>query len=196
MRLTLAYLSLIVCMVVFEPPPRFVAASYFEDEGACPFECCIYREWTTNQPTTVHRGRNVKSPVEFRLKTGDTVTGLTGVVVTLKPGKTVIDRPVTLDCGSEKIRAKQHDVLNLLHYQGEGDFKFKLRGKICEGEVPWPVNREREFGALGTDRREIKSYLHTETVPETIWWVQIRNRDGKVGWTNESNHFEHQDACE
>jgi len=131
----------------------------------------------------------------FRLKPGDPVTGLTGVVVTLKPGKAVIDRPVTLDCGSENLEAKPHEVLSLLHYEGEGNFKFKFHGRICIDEIPWPVKREKEFGVLG-DLREIKTYLHTETVPETIWWVLVKNSDGKVGWTNEHGHFEHMDACE
>jgi hypothetical protein len=191
---TVVCLSLVTC-VVPETSPRSVSAFVFEDAGACPFECCTYREWTTHKPTTVHSDRSLKSPVNFRLKPGEPVTGLTGVVVTRKPGRTVIDRPVTLECGSEKVEAKPHEVLSLLHYEGEGYFKFKFRGAICVGEIPFPVKREKKFGVLG-DAREIRTYLHTETVPETIWWVQVKNSDGKVGWTNEPAHFEHMDACE
>ena len=25
----------------------------FRDVGACPFECCTYREWTANKPTVL-----------------------------------------------------------------------------------------------------------------------------------------------
>lgn len=68
----------------------------FEDHGACPFECCTYREWTVEEPTVLYRERDVRSP---------------------------------------------------------------------------------------------------QSAPEDVWWVQVRNRDGQVGWTDRSDHFGNMDAC-
>ena len=31
--------------------------------------------------------------------------------------------------------------------------------------------------------------------PETMWWVQVRSRSGRVGWTYEPEAFENKDAC-
>ncbi len=52
------------------------------DWGACPFECCTYREWRTVKAVTVLQERRRKSSVSFLLKPGDRVVALTGVVVT------------------------------------------------------------------------------------------------------------------
>src|SRR6476646_7599510 len=67
--------------VRYEGPPL-----PFEDEGACPFEGCTYRAWTTNMPVRVLKERREDSPVAFELPKGARVTALTGVVVTVVPG--------------------------------------------------------------------------------------------------------------
>ncbi len=56
------------------------------DKGACPFECCTYREWNVTKPTTARKNMNDSSPVGFRMKPGERVMGITGVVITTQPG--------------------------------------------------------------------------------------------------------------
>src|SRR5947208_17187007 len=67
--------------VRYEGPPL-----PFEDDGACPFEGCTYRAWTTNMPVRVLTERRQDAPVAFELPKGARVTALTGVVVTVVPG--------------------------------------------------------------------------------------------------------------
>lgn len=57
------------------------------DAGACPFECCTYRQWIANKDTVLSKNMSDNSPVAFRIKKGGKVTGLTGVVITTKAGQ-------------------------------------------------------------------------------------------------------------
>jgi hypothetical protein len=59
----------------------------YEDIGACPFECCVYREWIANAAVTVLRERRMGSEAAFTLNKGDRVQAITGVVVTRQPGR-------------------------------------------------------------------------------------------------------------
>src|SRR5438270_9984968 len=90
---------------------------YF-DLGACPFECCTYRRWTVEADTILYKQRSTTSRVAFRVKKGDHVTGLTGVVVTLKPGRAIVKKERTIGL-VRKARMKPGSILYLLNYMGE-----------------------------------------------------------------------------
>jgi hypothetical protein len=60
--------------------------STFKDEGACPFEGCIYRQWKTEKATTMHEQPDDESPVVFSLKPQEWATAITGFVLTSEPG--------------------------------------------------------------------------------------------------------------
>jgi hypothetical protein len=153
----------------------------FEDKGACPFECCTYREWTVNADTVFYYNPRKEEREAFALKKGETVKGLTGVVITLKPGRAMVKKAVTLGL-DDQIDVKAGDILDTLHYEGEGVFKFWFRGKIYSDEIPFP----------GEENDSIK----TESAPETIWWVQVQNAKQQTGWSKETDHFDHMDSCE
>ena len=59
----------------------------FEDAGACPFEGCVYREWVATNVVQVRRDRTTAAPPAFRVRAGERVTALTGVVVTVRAGR-------------------------------------------------------------------------------------------------------------
>jgi hypothetical protein len=155
--------------------------SNFEDEGACPFECCTYREWTINTETVFYNDRNTSSEVVFKSFKNEIVTGLPGVVITLVPGESAVKKAITLG-QDDRVDAKPKDVLYLLHYEGEGFFKFWFRGKVYSDEFPF-ANEKNE-------------HLETLSEPQTVWWVKVRNGSGQTGWSKETNHFDHMDACE
>src|SRR5882724_10061173 len=69
----------------------------FEDHGACPFECCTYRDWTVETMTELHAARSLQAPVVFSVKPGEKVVGLNGVVVTRKPGRAVVVDHIELE---------------------------------------------------------------------------------------------------
>lgn len=153
----------------------------FESWGVCPFECCTYREWTADDDIPVHKERNDKSAVVFRLQRGQAVDGVNGVVVAEKPGAVTIDRTVRDGYveGNEQPQLSLHagDVVYMVSPLGEGAYLFWYQGKIYQ-------SGNDLTGMPGVDGREAK----------ITWWKQVRNKSGKSGWTN-SDKFSNVDAC-
>jgi len=167
-------------------PPR-----NYEDRGACPFECCTYREWSVEADTVLYRTRSEKSRAAFSVKKGERVTGLTGVVVTLEPGRAVATGGVAIrrEDGRE-FKVRRGDVLYLLHPIGEGFFKTWFRARLYEVQP--------ETAAEHASRPETVArlpYLRFVSRPRTVWWVKVRNKRGQVGWSRQDDHFGDMDAC-
>jgi hypothetical protein len=145
----------------------------FIDRGACPFECCTYRRWDVKLPTVVRSAMSDSAPIAFRLKRGERVRGLTGVVITTTPGKLRVLKDTTL---SEK-NLRAGDELYLLTYLGEGFSKIWFNGTIFEGDPYEPATYK------------------TIQEPKATWWVKVRNRAGKIGWSRQSENFGNMDEC-
>ena len=92
----------------------------FEDVGACPFEGCVYRDWIANGPVTVRTGRSPDAPVAFTLKKGDHVQAITGIVVTVKPGRVQFRKAVDLATTAGTFHVEPGETVYLLTYHGEG----------------------------------------------------------------------------
>ena len=168
-------------------PPRD-----YEDAGACPFECCTYRSWAVNEDTAFYRTRSTKSPRLFSARKGERVTGLTGVVITVEPGRAVVRRAATYGggAGGRKVRVRPGDVLYLLHYSGEGVYKFWFRGRVYEDSIDRPLATEGSHGG-GINR----PYAELLSEPKTVWWVKVRDGRGRVGWSRQTEHFGDMDSC-
>ena len=183
--LVLASLCAVLTPQQAAPPMPYIA------EGACPFECCTYRDWTATAPVTAYdywRWQSVSpgSPhkVVFTVAKNEVVTALTGVVVTLRPGRVEITGAVKAQSFShrfpkmppEDVHLAPGDVLYLLTYLGEGAYTAWFKGRLLE-----------EIDATGI-AGDIEK-------PVTQWWVRIRNRRGQIGWTNQPGDFANKDAC-
>jgi hypothetical protein len=145
----------------------------FEDPGACPFECCVYRDWVAEKDIPIYAERSTDSPVLARLQKGESVTALTGVVVTTRPGLARVTRSLSLD----GVRAKVGDVVELLTYGGEGTYKLRFQGRV--------------IGPNG-------DYMNSLTItasPESVWWVKVKSKRGQTGWSNAPDAFGNKDAC-
>src|SRR5262245_11822498 len=66
----------------------------YDEEGACPFLCCTYREWTVDWDTDLRTDRRDDAPVAFHASLQQTVRALTGVVTTTKVGRASASRQV------------------------------------------------------------------------------------------------------
>lgn len=145
----------------------------YEDHGACPFECCTYRQWTVKTRTLIRQDRNASSPAIFTLQRGERVTGMTGVVITTQSGQARALKPASI--GGMKVRPGE--VVYLLTYAGEGSYNVWYKGKVeeiaIEGDDVFKLIRE----------------------PQSVWWVKVRNRKGQIGWTNLTRNFDGMDAC-
>ena len=185
----------------------------FEDEGACPFEACVYRVWIAREPVVVRTERRTDAPVAFRVTAQEKVEAVTGVVVTVKAGRARFQVPVDLhyfgdyirDPGTgEAIGRRDEDdgsihvepgqTLYLLTYYHEGHARAWFQGRLYQS-----LDASMElFNAVcnfeSGRRRSVASnpaYCSGTIIehPQSVWWVQIRNSSGQVGWTNEPDKF-------
>jgi hypothetical protein len=163
----------------------------YDNPGACPFECCTYREWTVKSETRILVDRRDEAATSFLVRTGERVVGVTGVVTTLTFGRVRVERETQL--GVLETPVRPGDQILLLHYRGEGTWKYWLRGQFDVAFIPSP-----EDCRLAADRSRTlfaQCAVQVEKPPETVWWVTIRNRVGQVGWTRQVDHFGNIDAC-
>jgi len=151
------------------PPVPYV------DKGACPFECCTYREWNVIKPTLVRASMSDTAPISFRLKAGEKVFGMTGVVITTRPG--IMRAIKAASIGEKDLPIRKGEQFYVLTNLGEGFAKVWFKGKIFQGE-PYDDSRF-EF------MRQAKS----------IWWVKVKNRAGRIGWSRQAENFGNMDEC-
>src|SRR5215218_5937120 len=143
------------------------------DKGACPFECCTYRQWSVEKATIVRISMNDSAPIRFSLGAGEKVQGMTGVVITTQPGIARALKNGTI--GTMKIRkGEQFFVLTNL---GEGFTKVWFKGRVFQGE---PYD---------------DSTFKFVRQPRSIWWVKIKNRRGQIGWSRQPENFGNVDQC-
>jgi hypothetical protein len=162
--------------------------SPFEDVGACPFEGCTYREWTAKETVSISVARRRSAPVVFSIAPGEKVTALTGVVGTLKPGRVQFRERTTLRTATGDVQVLPEDTLYLLTYQGEGFSKAWLRGQLLTD-----VDTVQFINGV-CDAQPSRCPGKVIEHSQTEWWVQIRNRSGRVGWTREPEKFDGKDA--
>jgi len=154
----------------------------YNDVGACPFECCTYREWAANKPTVLVKDMTENSPSVFKIRKGEKVQGVTGVVITTKAGIGRATRNANLEYYDEKknttrnVPIKKGEQFLLLTYLGEGVYKVWYKGQILQSSM-----EDSQFKRLSE--------------PKSIWWVKIKNRKGQIGWTKLTDNFDNIDSC-
>lgn len=116
------------------------------------------------------------APVAFRLKKGEKVTGLTGVVITTKAGIVKVLKNTLID-EKEKVPVKAGETLYLLTYLGEGYYVTWYKGRFLSDSF-YESNGVKQVSE-----------------PDLTWWVKVKNRRGQVGWTKLPENFDNKDAC-
>jgi hypothetical protein len=142
-----------------KPPAVYI------DKGACPFECCTYREWVARTDVTLLDVPNGKAVVG-QIKKDEKVLALTGEIHSVPLA--VVARKDYLEAGVEA-----GDTIYLLHYVGEGFWKVWHLGNVFEiDDLPGKAPK-----------------------PKTTWWVKLKTSSGVIGWAIDHRNFENQDAC-
>jgi hypothetical protein len=159
----------------------------FDEPGACPFQCCTYREWSVDWGTDIRTDKRDDAPVAFHVELNDTVTAVTGVVTTTKAGRATASRQVNVGTNHMPVAAGQP--IYLLRNVGSGDWKIWIDGKTDEQYIGSPA-----YCASGKQTSD-ECALTVIEQPEIVWWVQIRDAQGREGWTREVDHFGNIDAC-
>lgn len=148
----------------------------YEDFGACPFECCKYQRWTATAQTAIRNDRQSNSPIVFTLRRGEKFTALTGVVITTKPGRARVLKPISIG----GLRVRPGEIVYTLTYLGEGFYKVWYKGKTADVDV---------LGGDGGD--SLKELLK----PQSVWWVRLKNSKNQIGWTNQTRNFDGGYGC-
>jgi len=156
---------LVASVIAAQTTGEHTPPNVYIDKGACPFECCTYREWVVRTDVTLLDRPNGKRVVG-RVKKGQRVLALTGEVHSV-PLRMVAHHDYP-DAG-----VKAGDAVYILHYIGEGYWKAWHDGKLFEMD---------DFPDKGSK-------------PKTTWWVKLKTSAGAIGWTVEHGDFENQDAC-
>jgi hypothetical protein len=143
------------------------------DLNVCPGEGCVYRKWTARKPTVVYdTWKQSRRPVA-RISPGDIVVGLTGVVVTLKPGVIRMDRDLP-DQGLQR-----GDTIFTYTYRGEGESAVWFKGRYYSdfdiSFTKWPDGT----GCGG--EHCAATYID---LGKRIWWAEIKLKSGRTGWVN------------
>jgi hypothetical protein len=155
-------------------PPRV-----YVDEGACPFECCVYRQWVVEQATTLFAEKDRTSRIIATLQPFQVVMARTGVVYA---------RPAKLEVVWDHEPFRKGEIVYVLTYQGEGIYKVWRLGEIISADVILPVGPPCQSPSPAC-------WGKLDSTPESTWWVQIETPAGQVGWTDQPEHFGNKDAC-
>ena len=159
----------------------------YDEDGACPFQCCTYRAWTVDWDTDLRSDRQDAAPVAFHVALGDTVQALTGVVTTTKVGRASASRQVTI--GGNSLVVPAGETIYLLRNTSGGDWNIWVNGVFDRQYIP-------SQGYCNGDRKSSDECAITITEqPQTVWWARVRNSRGQEGWTREIEHFGNIDAC-
>jgi hypothetical protein len=156
------------------PPERYVA------EGACPFECCSYREWSVLETTSLYDAPFGSASVGT-VSEGSKVKGVTGEVHL---------RPVPVAVIHDRPPLSRGEIIFVLDYLGEDFYSYWRNGEIAENEL-WAD----EF-CLRPSRDCWAEYIEAPEMREDPqWWILIETADGVRGWTDRPEHFGNKDAC-
>ena len=185
MKLLLAMVGLTLAVAQAPAAPTLP----YVDAGACPFECCIYRDWVAEAPFQAVEywspdGSGRRKPV-FGIAKGERVTAMSGVVITTRAGEARVTRAATIVVYSKRFpkAPREHvalavdDRLFLLTSQGEGYMSGWHKGRLLESFDTADIGSadecaKRKNGCIGI----------LERTPESEWWVKVRNRTGAIGW--------------
>ena len=191
MRVAMA-LTIYLLVEVLQPSPSRIPVMPYVDHGACPFECCTYRDWTSDAALSAmagYEGTEAGKTI-FRIAKGERVTGMTGVVMVTRPGVARVVEPMSLDVYSrrfpqaprETVHFNRGDTIHLLTPLGEGAMSAWANGRLLE-EI---------------DTGEFRSRATVDHPPAYEWWAKVRNTHGRVGWVRmdgKSRTFSGVDAC-
>jgi hypothetical protein len=150
-----------------KPPKVFI------DQGACPFECCSYGEWTVKMTTVIYDEVDGKKIIGTA-KPGTKVFAQTGEVHTV-PVKVKYHRPLGFTGGaSPSGPLEDGETVWALTFQGEDYWKVWKDGEIIT---------------------EVPLHLPDKKAPASTWWVKIRLPDGLTGWIKEAHNFGNKGDC-
>ena len=137
-------------------PPRLP----YVEQGVCPFEGCQYALWTANTATAVYDRWQDGRRAVAKVAAGEKVMGLTGLVVTFKPGVIRMDRDLP------ERSLKRGDTILTYSYEGEGFTVAFVNGKL---EHDYDISFTKWPDGTGCGRN----------IARRLTWTWARNNGGR-----------------
>lgn len=140
--------------------------SFLIRRGACPFECCVYREWTPGVEIQLVSGPRRTADPTSSVSAGEPFTAdsgrvyITGLAVAAVHDTTDVYPDQTLVPG---------DTVVLLDHVGEGHYNVWRGGEVLQVESFWEDWRTPTTGEL------LGEYA-------SEWWVHATTSAGERGW--------------
>jgi hypothetical protein len=184
LRATLLILMLICFVFVLSPaqspskeastpaPPLPVI-----DYQACPFEGCTFGKWIVTHDSEIFSTWKLPRNLVASLRTGEVVTGLTGVHITYSP-----DRVEILSAIPE-LGVQPGDVILRYMYRGEGFADIWVKGRWHREYDCTFITEKTDGGCLRDCAAKVVS------VGRKDWWVRLRTSQGSIGWTKVEDQF-------
>lgn len=161
----------------------------YRAKGACPFECCTYRDWTTRSAVQLVESIG-SNTIVAEIPEGTRVAGVTGEVwVEPEPYAVLTDNGAL----------KAGDVIFFLDNMGEGQVNYWYNGSLnpplelgdgLHGYTYENCSANNVIAGACSLRK-----LQPEKTFMNEWWVKIRTSAGKEGWVLNKGQFANTDAC-
>jgi len=146
----------------------------YVQQGICPFEGCVYRQWRATANTRLYREPNDRSEVVGTVLAGESVSALTGEVHIIPLSGRVVRSLGEFRAG---------DTVYRLSYRGEVTWDVWYNGRVADAYNLdyWSGDPVFDFGP------------NTNSGNQSTWWVRIQRSNGLTGWSRETDNFEGKD---
>ena len=132
----------------------------------------MYKQWTVRKKTAVYDNLKHKRRIAY-LSVGDKVTGVSGVVITVKPGIIRMDR----DLPGQSL--KRGETILTYAYRGEGTSAVWLRDAYCS-DFDISFTRWPDGSGCGGEYCAA-TYVDLGV---KVWWAKVKLKLGRIGWVN------------
>jgi len=151
-----------------QPAPKLP----FFDWNACPFEGCKYGEWMAAARVAVFDTWKPNRKRVGILAPKSVVTGISGVVITYRPGVIVLTKALPDD------DLRSGDRILTYTYRGEGVSAAWFKGRFYHD---YDISFAKGSDGTGCLRDCKGAYVD---LGKTVWWAKVQIRPGVVGWVN------------
>jgi hypothetical protein len=143
------------------------------DHGACPGELCRYGRWTMHDAVPLYDKWQRRRRRIGQIRAGETVSGLTGFVITARPGVIRIDRDLP------EHSLTRGDIILTYAYRGEGFSAVWFHGRYYSdfdiSFTKWP-------NGMGCGGAHCAATY--QDLGEKTWWARVQQQSGRTGWVD------------